>query len=116
MEYNIHLRYFIHNPLVLNYFMQFCKGEHSSENIEFWEACRDFRRLDPKSGKVTQSEMDQRAAEIKKMYIGNSASQQVNLKGSVEAKVMKGLKEVPIKKSVWRTESNPAETGRLELC
>lgn len=101
LEYNIHLRYFIHNPFVLNYFSQFCKGEHSVENIEFWSACRDFRRLDIKGGKTQQSEIDQRAEEIKKQYIGNNALQQVNLKGSVEAKVMRGLKEVPIRNTVF---------------
>ena len=96
MEYNIHLRYFIHNPFVLSYFANFCKSEFSTENIEFWMACRDFHKLDPALGK--QDEIDARAAEIKKMYIGASAEQQVNLKGSVENKIYKGLKEVPIKK------------------
>lgn len=68
--------------------------------------CRDFRKMEPPSqgGSTKQSDIDDKAAEIKKMYIGNSAERQVNLKGSVEAKVLKGLQEVPIKKSVfaWR--------------
>jgi len=99
LEYNIHLRYFIHNPLVLNYFIQHCKSEFSTENIEFWMACREFRKYDPAIMK--QKEMDEKAEEIKKMYIGNSAERQVNLKGSVESKVLKGLKENPIKNTVF---------------
>lgn len=60
-------------------------------------ACRDFRLLDPTR---EQDEIDAKAAAIRRTYIGANAEQQVNLKGSVEAKVIRGLQQVPISKSV----------------
>jgi hypothetical protein len=60
-------------------------------------ACRDFRLLDPAR---EQDEIDAKAAAIRRTYIGANAEQQVNLKGSVEAKVIRGLQQVPISKSV----------------
>lgn len=109
LDYNIHLRYFIQNPLVLNYFMQHCKSEFSTENIDFWMAVRDFRRIDPSA--VSEEEIRQQAENIQKTYIGNQAERQVNLKGSVEAKVLKGLKEVPLRTDVFL----PAEEEILAL-
>jgi hypothetical protein len=99
LEYNIHLRYFLHNPLVLSYFIQHCKAEFSTENIEFWMACREFRKLDPEKGE--QALIDSKATEMKKLYIGGSAEQQVNLKHGVEQQVLKGLKATPIRNDVF---------------
>lgn len=96
LDYNIHLRYFIHNPLVLSYFIQHCKSEFSTENIDFVMAVREFRKLTPE--KDTQDAIETRAREIEQLYIGARAEQQVNLKGSVEMAIIKGLKEKPIKK------------------
>lgn len=91
LEYNIHLRYFICNPIFLKSFEKFCLTEFSTENIEFWVACRDFARLEK------QEDLDQKAKEIKAKFVGNSAPSQVNLKGSVEAKLLKALKETPLR-------------------
>jgi len=100
LEYNIHLRWFLANPLVLSYFIQHCKAEFSTENIEFWMACRDFRKLaeDPSS---TQEAIDARAKEIKSKFIGAAAESQVNLKGSVEAKLIRGLARPPVTEEVF---------------
>lgn len=98
LEYNVHLRYFIHNPLVLNYFLNYCKTEHSSENIEFWMACREFRKLDTINA---QELIQSTASDIRRTYIGGAAEKQVNLKGSVESKLLIGLKATPILNTVF---------------
>ena len=43
LSYHLNLRYFIHNPIVLEYFKTFLEHECSSENIEFWLLVKEFR-------------------------------------------------------------------------
>jgi CRP-like cAMP-binding protein len=91
LEYNIHLRWFLANPLVLSYFITHCKAEFSTENIEFWMACREFRKFVESGEASNQAAIDARAMEIKAKYIGAQAEHQVNLKGSVESKLLRSL-------------------------
>lgn len=95
LEYNINLRYFIHNPIVLESFIKHCRSEYSTENIEFWMACKEFRKMpdtlqqaDPLAQPILNPELIAKAQEIRKTYIGGTAASQVNLKGRVESELV----------------------------
>lgn len=44
MQYDIPLHHLCHSPFVLEYFRKHCEQEHSTENIDFWIATRDFAK------------------------------------------------------------------------
>jgi len=111
LDYNIHLRYFLHNPIVVEYFIQHCKSEYSCENMDFWLACREFDRLAESVGVgqvqgqgqygVTQDQLESKAREIRTTFIGATAERQVNLRHAVETKLIQALDQKPIKKTVF---------------
>jgi hypothetical protein len=44
-RYKVELRSVVYHPEGLKYFEEHIKREYSSENIEFWKRCRDYRHL-----------------------------------------------------------------------
>lgn len=69
-------------------FQQFLKKEVSDENIDFWLACEEFKRMkEGKKGTI------QRAKEIYKEYIAEQAPREVNLDSDTKAATKAALEE-----------------------
>ncbi|CAH6793206.1 Rgs10 [Phodopus roborovskii] len=56
-------------------FREFLKKEFSEENVLFWLACEDFKKLEDKK------QMQEKAKEIYRTFLSNKASSQVNVEG-----------------------------------
>ncbi|XP_035292786.1 regulator of G-protein signaling 10 isoform X1 [Cricetulus griseus] len=56
-------------------FREFLKKEFSEENVLFWLACEDFKKLEDKK------QMQEKAKEIYMTFLSNKASSQVNVEG-----------------------------------
>ncbi|KAI4883351.1 hypothetical protein NFI96_011204 [Prochilodus magdalenae] len=65
-------------------FTGFLKSEFSQENIEFWEACEDFKRLPAK-------QMEAKAKQIFELYISVDSPKEVNLDSATREETRRNL-------------------------
>ncbi len=87
-DYNIALRYLIHNPILQEYLLKFMMEEKSAENLQFWIPAKDFRLSDNKDPDAIRSE----ANEIVDRHIKEGAELQVNIQGTTRKEITAGLK------------------------
>ncbi|XP_072518003.1 regulator of G-protein signaling 14 isoform X2 [Salminus brasiliensis] len=69
----------LEDPLGVHYFTAFLKSEVSAENILFWLACENFRKIP--AGKTEQLSRD--ALSIYNRYLSNSATTPINIDDKV---------------------------------
>ncbi|KAL7832700.1 hypothetical protein SRHO_G00297180 [Serrasalmus rhombeus] len=65
-------------------FAAFLKLEFSQENIEFWEACEDFKKLPAK-------QMEAKAKQIFQLYVDVDSSKEVNLDSATREETRRNL-------------------------
>nr|XP_027785743.1 regulator of G-protein signaling 10 isoform X1 [Marmota flaviventris] len=65
----------LEDPEGVKRFREFLKKEFSEENVLFWLACEDFKKLQDKK------QMQEKAKEIYVTFLSNKASSQVNVEG-----------------------------------
>jgi len=87
-DYNIALRYLIHNPVLQEYLMKFMQEEKSSENLQFWIAAKEFRNSDNKDPDAIRSE----ANEIVDKHIKEGADLGVNIQGTTRKEIVASLR------------------------
>jgi len=87
-DYNIPLRYLIHNPILQEYFKKYLESEQSAENLNFWLKVKDFRLSD----KSDPDDIRNEAQEIYDEYIKSNAEKQVNIIGNTQKEIGNALK------------------------
>jgi CRP-like cAMP-binding protein len=87
-DYNIPLRYLIHNPILQKFLKDFMAIEKSVENINFWLAAKNFRLNENKD----QDDIRKDAERICEQFIGPDASSEVNVIESTKKEIMQALK------------------------
>jgi len=87
-DYNIPLRYLIHNPVLQRRLVQFMESEKSAENIRFWMKAKNFRLSDNKEPDAARDE----AQVICDDHIKDGADTQVNLLGTTQKEIVNMLK------------------------
>ncbi|KAK1796681.1 hypothetical protein P4O66_009705 [Electrophorus voltai] len=70
-------------------FTTFLKSEFSQENIEFWEACEDFKRMPTEN-------MELKAKQIFEQYIDVDSPEQVNLDSATREETRRNLEKCDI--------------------
>lgn len=65
----------LEDPEGVKRFREFLKKEFSEENVLFWLACEDFKRMQDKT------QMQEKAKEIYMTFLSSKASSQVNVEG-----------------------------------
>ncbi|KAH0514954.1 Regulator of G-protein signaling 10 [Microtus ochrogaster] len=65
----------LEDPEGVKRFREFLKKEFSEENVLFWLACEDFKKMEDKN------QMQEKAKEIYMTFLSNKASSQVNVEG-----------------------------------
>lgn len=88
-RYNVELRSVLYHPVGLEYFTQHITSEYSQENIDFWKACIEYRKL-----AESDASHDALFAEAQRIYthfVSESSEQQVNLKSHVSTGVDKSI-------------------------
>ncbi|XP_034366056.1 regulator of G-protein signaling 10 isoform X1 [Arvicanthis niloticus] len=65
----------LEDPEGVKRFREFLKKEFSEENVLFWLACEDFKKMEDKK------QMQEKAKEIYMTFLSNKASSQVNVEG-----------------------------------
>ncbi|XP_073934308.1 regulator of G-protein signaling 10 isoform X2 [Castor canadensis] len=65
----------LEDPEGVKRFREFLKKEFSEENVLFWLACEDFKKMQDKK------QMQEKAKEIYMTFLSNKASFQVNVEG-----------------------------------
>ncbi|XP_076870896.1 LOW QUALITY PROTEIN: regulator of G-protein signaling 4 [Brachyhypopomus gauderio] len=70
-------------------FTAFLKSEFSQENIEFWEACEDFKRMSTEN-------MEAKAKEIFEQYVDVDSPKQVNLESATREETRRNLEKCDI--------------------
>jgi len=96
-EYNIPLRYLIHNPVLQEYLLQYMKEEKSAENLQFWIPVKDFRLSQNKDPDTIRAE----AQEIIELYIKEGGDKQVNINGATRKDILQALKG-PVSRDVFQ--------------
>ncbi|XP_051561819.1 regulator of G-protein signaling 4 [Myxocyprinus asiaticus] len=74
----------IKNDVGRNAFAAFLQSEFSQENIEFWEACEDFKQ-------TSVCKMDTKARKIFEQYVEADSPKEVNLDSSTRENTRKNL-------------------------
>jgi hypothetical protein len=74
------------DPLGIKYFEKFLETIYSSENIRFYVACTALKQITPKSPAFLE-----KAREICKSYIDNSADAPINIKETVKKSILQHL-------------------------
>jgi len=88
-EYQIPLKYLIHNPVLQDFMMQYMHIEKSPENLNFWiAACKQFRMSDNKDPDAIRNE----AFEILEKYIKEGSENQVNILGNTRKDILTAMK------------------------
>jgi len=90
-DYNIPLRYLIHNPILQKFLVQYLESEFSAENIKFWIKAKDFR-LNSKARSDDADDVRNEGQEIFDEFISSSASTQVNIIGNTQKEIQNALK------------------------
>ncbi|KAL4698913.1 hypothetical protein H8959_011570 [Pygathrix nigripes] len=65
----------LEDPEGVKRFREFLKKEFSEENVLFWLACEDFKKMQDKT------QMQEKAKEIYMTFLSSKASSQVNVEG-----------------------------------
>uniref|UniRef100_A0A8C6HYK0 Regulator of G-protein signalling 10 n=1 Tax=Mus spicilegus TaxID=10103 RepID=A0A8C6HYK0_MUSSI len=65
----------LEDPEGVQRFREFLKKEFSEENVLFWLACEDFKKMEDRK------QMQEKAKEIYMTFLSNKASSQVNVEG-----------------------------------
>lgn len=82
--YHVELKVLLFHRDGVKYFEEHLKKEYSQENIHFWKACRKFEQMDIEDEKAVHEE----ARQISKLYIEDSADEQVNLPETMKARIV----------------------------
>ncbi|XP_030063370.1 regulator of G-protein signaling 4 [Microcaecilia unicolor] len=77
----------IYHESGLSAFKAFLKSEYSEENIEFWIACEDYKKI------KTPTKMGSKAKKIYDDFISTQAAKEVNLDSSTREETRKNLLE-----------------------
>ncbi|XP_003219902.1 regulator of G-protein signaling 5 [Anolis carolinensis] len=77
----------LQNPYGLASFQNFLKSEFSEENIEFWIACEDYKKI------KFPSKMTEKAKKIYEEFIQSEAPKEVNIDHFTKSVTMKNLVE-----------------------
>lgn len=87
-DYQIPLRYLIHNPILQDYLLQYMHSEKSPENLQFWIPAKDFRLSDNKDPDAIRTE----ATEIVEKFIKEGSDSQVNINGATRKDILTAMK------------------------
>ncbi|XP_062853141.1 regulator of G-protein signaling 4 [Trichomycterus rosablanca] len=79
----------INNDVGRAAFTSFLKSEYSQENIEFWEACEDFK-------KTSAPQMHVKAKQIFEQYVEADSSNEVNLDSATREETRKNLENCDV--------------------
>ena len=85
---------FLYHVAGLRAFTDFCKSEFSEENLEFWKACREFRRLAAQFEREKPTHIDpkavlkMRADFIISNFVSEQAKKQVNIIATIRNKLL----------------------------
>lgn len=82
--YHVELKVLLFHRDGVKYFEEHLKKEYSQENIHFWKACRKYEQSDIEDEKALHEE----ARQISKLYIEDSADEQVNLPETMKARIL----------------------------
>lgn len=82
--YHVELKVLLYHRDGVKYFEEHLKKEYSQENIHFWKACRQYEQMSEEDEKAIHEE----ARQISKMYIEDSAEEQVNLPETMKARIL----------------------------
>lgn len=82
--YHVELKVLLYHRDGVKYFEEHLKKEYSQENMHFWNACRKFEQMDSEDEKAIHEE----ARQISKLYIEDSADEQVNIPETMKARIL----------------------------
>jgi len=93
-RYDVTMRSVLYHPVGVDFFRKHLEAEYSTENIDFWQACRDYRHFDP-SQFTTDEEKDEKrlalATSIVNQFVKEGANNQVNINAIVREKITKNI-------------------------
>lgn len=87
LQWKDSLEKLLQNSYGLSVFQNFLKSEFSEENIEFWMACEDYRKI------KSTSKLSAKAKKIYEEFIQTEATREVNIDHFTKAVTMKNLVE-----------------------
>jgi len=109
-RYDVAIRSVLYHPVGLEYFYKHLEAEYSTENIDFWKACRDFRhtcakheRDPPEKAKEVRAAL---AKAIVNTFVRDSAPSQVNLNGVIRQAILDEVKSEKVETTAFNEAEN----------